>query len=460
MHIKKTGNGKFPSLNRNYLICVLLLFGCLIWRRVCLNAAMKQGKVKTKIDYIARFNEISKPRNYDPNLNAAPYYRKAFDLFVTQPNSLSELDLEKWPEDIAPDKKELLNKWILDNGKAIEQLKLGVHKPYNWTEHKGNSLWEFDSTNLAGAKGISLVLCSEAKLAAAKNKFEEAFSDLLICYRFSNHFTGKRLLLDQLLVRKIVEYVVNCSLQVLTKTHPDVMTLKEFEDQIEKLSSRRGFVADFTLDKFNQYDCIEKLFTDDGMGNGHIYGTRNNESQDNLRSAFGSDFCVEMVELLARLDKKRTRELVDVLFDYINKAAQKRPWFFSKEVRNRENLAKDILKNNTLVEYLSPNFRMVIESSWAAKSDVQALVTVLGLVRYAKDKGVYPKTLEQLLSEGYIEELPVDPYSAGSLIYKPTNNDFTLYSVGSDFDDDGGKPSYWGKGKQGGDQVFWPVQTK
>jgi len=33
-----------------------------------------------------------------------------------------------------------------------------------------------------------------------------------------------------------------------------------------------------------------------------------------------------------------------------------------------------------------------------------------------------------------------------------------LYSLGADFDDDGGKPSKWGEGEKGGDQVFWPLE--
>ena len=42
-------------------------------------------------------------------------------------------------------------------------------------------------------------------------------------------------------------------------------------------------------------------------------------------------------------------------------------------------------------------------------------------------------------------------------MYKRTDESFVLYSFGSDFDDDGGKPSKWGHGDEGGDQVFWPV---
>ena len=71
----------------------------------------------------------------------------------------------------------------------------------------------------------------------------------------------------------------------------------------------------------------------------------------------------------------------------------------------------------------------------------------------------FPESLEQLVSAGYLQHLPRDGYSPRPLVYKPTADGFLLYSWGLDFDDDGGARSKWGQGEQGGDQVFWPLQT-
>jgi hypothetical protein len=45
-----------------------------------------------------------------------------------------------------------------------------------------------------------------------------------------------------------------------------------------------------------------------------------------------------------------------------------------------------------------------------------------------------------------------------TVIYKSTEKSFILYSLGADYDDDGGTPSKWGEDEKGGDQVFWPVE--
>jgi hypothetical protein len=49
-----------------------------------------------------------------------------------------------------------------------------------------------------------------------------------------------------------------------------------------------------------------------------------------------------------------------------------------------------------------------------------------------------PASLDELISAGYIQFVPMDPYSNGPLVYKPAGDNFKLYSVGYDFSDDGG----------------------
>jgi len=92
---------------------------------------------------------------------------------------------------------------------------------------------------------------------------------------------------------------------------------------------------------------------------------------------------------------------------------------------------------------------------WA---DLLILVAAMAALRYQKDKGVWPESLEELVATGYIREISIDPYSGKPLAYKPTADSFTLCSCGQDFDDDGGTPGQWGRPPQGGDQVFGPIE--
>ncbi len=99
--------------------------------------------------------------------------------------------------------------------------------------------------------------------------------------------------------------------------------------------------------------------------------------------------------------------------------------------------------------------------SFRCRVERDALVTTLALLRYKNDKGGFPADMQELISGRYISQLPMDPYSDRPLVYRRTENSFTLYSIGADFHDNGGRHSSgWGLEAQEGDLVFWPVQKE
>jgi len=115
-----------------------------------------------------------------------------------------------------------------------------------------------------------------------------------------------------------------------------------------------------------------------------------------------------------------------------------------------------------LLEMLEPAVVRIIELSHQNKTNVQSLVTILALLRHKGDKGFCPENLQELITTGYLKKLPADPYSDKPLVYKKTDDNFILYSVGPNFTDDGGEPgkdSYGRvrKWRKNGDTVFWPL---
>lgn len=51
---------------------------------------------------------------------------------------------------------------------------------------------------------------------------------------------------------------------------------------------------------------------------------------------------------------------------------------------------------------------------------------------------VYPVSLEALRQEGFVDDLPADPFGGGAIVYKSDADGFIVYSVGPDGIDDGG----------------------
>jgi hypothetical protein len=116
-----------------------------------------------------------------------------------------------------------------------------------------------------------------------------------------------------------------------------------------------------------------------------------------------------------------------------------------------------------MLDFTSSSYSQTSKPGWRMKTSREALLTVLAILRYQKEKGQYPDDLSQLVSAGYLNRLPQDPYSNNPLVYIKDGDNFVLYSVGSNFSDDGGEPSTDSRGVQkdfqdNGDWIFWPVQ--
>lgn len=70
----------------------------------------------------------------------------------------------------------------------------------------------------------------------------------------------------------------------------------------------------------------------------------------------------------------------------------------------------------------------------------RGLLLTLALQLWQQQHGAWPETLVALVPD-YLAALPPDPFTAGEPFrYAPTDDGYTLYSLGPDGDDDGGRP--------------------
>jgi len=418
-------------------------------------------KVKSKIDYVSQFNEISKPANYDPNNNAANYYKNAFGLFVERPEELSKLDIKIWPKDLPEEKQVLLENWLSANSDAIKQLELGTQKPYYWVEYHVNSMWDISLPDLKKSRVLTYAICLRAKNNAMKGHFKEAFSDLLTGYKFGKHLSGTKTLIEQLVGIATESLLAEAGLQIIDnakgKLSPEV--LKHFQENLQSLSSEKSFI-DLTGEKFTFHESIQMTFTDDGKGDGYIPQISVENMADPppyLRALSIVSMSDEQKKSWAKLRRRETAEYIDKVFEYLNSVKHKTPAQLHNEGINLQKDIAEMTNNNQLILLLIPAIDRFLQISHRSMAETNGLITTLALFRYKADKGSFPISLQELVSSNYIKELPMDPYSEGPLVYKRMDSDFILYSLGVNFEDDGGKPSKWGEGEQGGDQVFWPV---
>ncbi len=90
-----------------------------------------------------------------------------------------------------------------------------------------------------------------------------------------------------------------------------------------------------------------------------------------------------------------------------------------------------------LLALITPAVRKVQFAADRVEQVQHNLHVAFALAAYVRDQGRYPAKLDELVPK-YLPQVPGDVFSGEALIYKPTENDYLLYSVGPNGKDDGG----------------------
>ena len=414
-----------------------------------------------KTDYVAELNKLGIAGRPESD-NAAPYYQKAIGLYVEQPAELKKLDRQAWPADLSAREQSLLKKWAQSNAEALSQLELGAKKVYYWVEKSSpdRTMMHIQVPELAKFRQLCFAITWRAKLAAADGQIDKATADIVTCYRLGLHMGGPKTLVGQLVAIALRAVAIQTAFMTLDKTRIDKASLEALQSQIEQLSTSESYIPDMRFEKFALLDIIQRIFTDDGKGDGRI----NMESVNRILSQQGR---IEptMTSGFQKLSRRQTTETAEQVFEYCEFLVQKTPWQWKNERINPDNEIKKIAKENALVQVFCPGppFVRIAEIFARCRADTDALIATLALLRFKADKPGLPEKLDELVSAGYLKALPTDPFSDGTFVYKRVGDDFTLYSFGEDCDDDGGNVVLNDKGKvrkwaDAGDAVFWPVE--
>lgn len=389
---------------KNPYRAVCLMAMIVMWFSAAFCTAQNQAPTT---DYVTELNRIGIAGRPE-SLNAAPYYETAMKLYVEQPTALRALRWT-WPSQLGAQERASLTNWVQANNQALEQLQLASQKTYCWFKHTGETL-QTDMEHLTQIRDLAKALQARAMLRAEQGDITAAFDDVVTIYKVGAQVVaGPKILVEKLVGIAVKAWAVKAAFTTLGQKTVDANLMKSLQDELEKLSKDGSQPFDVRGEKMYLRETVE---TDPRYNGLRMY----------LAGAL----------------------------DYYDMVAAKTPWQLHSE---KTSLGTE---QNPLIETASLD--RVIEIEYRSRADVEALITTLGLLRYKKDKGEYPSSLSDLVSAGYLTALPSDPFSNKPFVYTQTQADFKLYSFGADFDDDGGLPSKWGSGEEGGDQVFWPVE--
>jgi hypothetical protein len=508
---------------RTMVARTLQTFGALILFLILYVAWFLTGRPVITTDYVAELNRIVRP-TADESLNAAPLYQEAAEIYrkpsddfllffvenykeiagedpardkrlaerigellsnQTGANLNEEKDkirekladrlnelLYKGYHQTTPTQRKFIERWIEDRKEALRLVVAGAQKPYYWQEYQAGedgAALSIRLPHMAGFRLLASALRWRAWLNAEQGRYENAFHDIESSYRLAQHLTTGGTLIEQLVGITIETFTVDTLYEILGQYEIDSLTLAVVQKDFEKTMAGEDSAVSFKAARLLAFDEIQRCFTQGRLGGGHLYLKR----LAHIRYWFPTDPLERLLNqrrwtapihiLFTHPNRQETREMVDRLYDFSDEAARKTPAQLRAENMDIEDNAMQIIKGNILLEmFVVPAITRIGEQCHLSKTHVQAAITILGLLRHKKDKGFYPENLQELITTGYLKELPMDPYSDKPLVYEKTDDTFLLYSLGPNFKDDGGQVFREDKGRvrqwaDEADVVFWPV---
>lgn len=450
----------------------LVLFGLyLVW--------FVSGRPAVKVDYLAQLNRMSRPEIVESD-NAWPHYEKALALAVKPGAEVQDAaafknpgDPNHWDFDGLPGATQAaIDEWVQANEPAWEALAVAASKPYLYKPYEyfdssaGPLLMNVKVPHLPSLRDLARLGLWRSRMQMSQGKTAQALEDCLVVARAGRHWHRAATLVEQLVGMALAGLAHQEILNIVGRQDLSADLLADVQRELAGLYRGPYPLVDMQYERMAFLDLVQHLFTDDGPGGGHLI-----PAQVVGVSATHSDYDELAGNPLLRtglsLIHVRRDETVAAacrIFDREKELASLSPY----ERRARQVVTGDDLRDSlpkyryALIDLMLPALNRAAEIGFRAKVSHEATLTVLALQRYRLEKGRYPVSLDELIPTGYLGSLPADPFSDKPLSYKVAGDAFTLYSVGEDFDDDGGKmstdhnrrPRMWG---DDGDAVFWPV---
>jgi hypothetical protein len=256
---------------------------------------------------------------------------------------------------------------------------------------------------------------------------------------------------EQLMGLGIQKKVLETAFLILNRVSVGEPWLKMLQVELEKISEKSVAVIDFSGERLIVHDIIQRTFTDDGTGGGHIPPSAIRYLMIDPSYAKYGD------KEWKTLDRRETTRCVNDIFAYLVSMQSRTPVELRLKGEIMQKNIQKIAGGNAFLLMETEGYEKYYHRAFRCRAIRDALVVTSAIMRYRLEHDDLPEQLDQLIQAGYLNSLPADPFSGRSFVYRKADKDFLLYSLGPDFDDDGGTRSNRNDDVVNGDDVFWPV---
>lgn len=412
------------------------------------------GSPTVSTDYLAKINAPAKAVPVDDR--AWPLYERAIEAYEEQGDDLDLASTrpgdERWGELVAH---------VRANRETLELLREAAAKPEmgyvveirNTSLGKlAGSLLDAQLPKLGEMREVVHLLSADARLSIERGDGVRATENLLVIARMAEHVWYPPTLISQLVSYAILAQGIELAMEILHE-RPETLARDAWASIAHGYAGYRGggrVVIDFSHERYFFYDMLQRVYTDDGSGDGRLTPNAYDELAAssvpvNAVNSRALDAIVGPAIDIVAASREDMREEYDRVLDYSQRLARQTPWSRDAEAYGQEidaNFNDPIYKVRYQLMYiLLPALSRTISSADELTMRRDALLVVIAIELYKRDTGALPESLDELVPD-YLPSVPRDIADGQPIRYRQTGDgSYTLYSIGGDMDDDGGVPA-------------------
>lgn len=325
------------------------------------------------------------------------------------------------------------------------------------------SLLDIRLPYLSSLRRLAKVMELDIQRAAVDGDGETVINNARAMLAMARHAKETPFVINDLVAMSIVSMAVRSLNDVLAE-RPGALSVDQLRDLAHLLAaSDDALTVRLDGERLGMYDLVQHIYTDDGEGDGRITldGMRMLQAVVGGEGAAahfpGGDHAVAEVVAspavgLLMASRRELLHEYDRMMDSLHAAGSRPLWerqrpAVEQHIDEWERSPVQSIRYRPLT-VLMPALGKTQVRSEKAMMRRDALLVAIALEIHHRRHGQWPGSLEELVPD-LLPAVPPDRFDGQPLRYRLIEGAPVLYSVGTDRDDDGGRPALW---KQAG----WP----
>ncbi len=378
------------------------------------------------------------PRQVPDEKNAAIEYINAINLYVKEPEKLSDL-YSYVQQNVWIDEAKALLPWLDQNVPAIAAVREGAKKEdceFPLLKAPGEPMMNLLLPHLSTMRSLARLLVIQGKYLESQGKYREALDNYFLIGRMGYHVSKEPILISGLVGVACDSIAARAIESYLLRNRLDAATLAYLRDRFDVLGgAANNYDIAISGEKAFSLLALDDLF----------------RHPENLSWFLGSEGqrLPQLKQVAARgliyLPGLRAMMKTDIrrYWDWMDEWNRLPDHVAFRPENQRADKIVDEMPAWSLGKMLLPALSRARLAFVRVKAVKAVLAAELALETYHAKNGAYPQNLDEVKS--VFGQVPLDPFINEPVKYRRVEKGYIVYSVGENLTDDGGEGDMSGR---------------